>query len=74
MEIDDSFSQYANAQQPIEVTVFGIEIEDKLEHPSNVLLSIDFTPWGIDIEDRLQQLQYLQLVVCQSFLIKTVEK
>lgn len=42
--------------------------------PQNNSSSIMVTPCGIVIEVRLKQPQYLQLVVYQFVLIKTVEK
>lgn len=63
-----------NASFPMLFTELGILTDFRLVQYSNVLASIVVISLGILIDIRLLQLENLQLVACQRFLIKMVEK
>lgn len=49
-------------------------MDERLMQFLKASLPIDVTPDWIVINERLPQKQYLQLIVYQRFLVKTVEK
>jgi len=66
--------QLAKARIPIEVVLAGREMVFRLLQSANAPSPIEATLAGMEIPDRLMQLEYLQLIVCQPFLIKMIEK
>ncbi len=56
------------------VTLLGIVIADRFSHPENTPSSMVVIPLGNVAVVKLLQLEYLQLIVFQIVLIKTVEK
>ena len=66
--------QSQKAFAPIDVTLFGIVTEVRLLQSEKASSPIDVTLSGIVKEVRLLQSEYLQPVVYQHVLIKTIEK
>jgi len=66
--------QPLKALLPILVTLLGIVTEVRAEQPEKVFSPILVTLLEMVIEVREVQPSYLQLIVCQLILIKTVEK
>ena len=56
------------------VTLLGISTDESLEHPLKTFSSMLVSPFPISTEVRLEQPLYLQLIVYQFVLIKTVDK
>lgn len=74
MVIEVRISQEENASSAIVVTLGGMVMEVKLEQPENAEPPIAVTLGGMVTKVRLEHMVYLQLVVYQFVLIKTIEK
>ena len=66
--------QFVNARSPIDVTPLEISMLVRPEQPPNAPIPMDITLLGISMLVRPEQFWYLQLIVYQFVLIKTVEK
>jgi len=66
--------QFSKAKEPISVTELGMVIEVKSLHPQKASSPMLLTEFGIVIEAKPLQPEYLQLIVFQFVLLKTVEK
>ena len=64
----------SNARLPMLITLLGMVIEVRPEQYMNAPYPMLVTLLGMVTEVRLEQYLYLQLVVYQFVLIKTVEK
>ena len=74
MVIEVRLEHPENAPGPITLTLGGMVIEVRQEHPKNTQGPIAVTLGGMVTEVRLEHMVYLQLVVYQFVLIKTIEK
>ena len=74
MVIDDNEEQPEKTRDPIEVALLGMVIDDNKEQLEKAPSFIEVTLFGMVTDDNEEQLEYLQLVVYQKILIKTVEK
>ena len=74
MVIEVRLVQPLKAQPPIEVTELGMVTEVRPAQPLKALLPIEVTEEGMVTEVRPVQPEYLQLIVYQFVLLKTVEK
>ena len=66
--------QSENGLNPIQVTLLGISMEVKPVQPLNALFPMLVTLLEISMEVKPVQPEYLQLIVFQFVLLKTVEK
>ena len=69
-----SLAHPLNALLPILVTLEGMEMEVSFLHSQNILSTILVTPVEMETEVRFLLKKYLQLIVYQLVLVKTVEK
>ena len=74
MVIEVKPEQPSKAQLSIEVTPSGMVIEVKPVQPLKAPKPIEVAPSGMVIEVKPEHTLYLQLIVYQFVLIKTVEK
>jgi len=74
IEMDVRPEQSLKVLLPMLVTLLGIETDVRQEQPKKADSPMLVTLLGIVTDVRPEQTAYLQLVVCQSILSKTVEK